>query len=224
MARGTLAALLLIAVATMLGLAGPWREALASDPPQFRLGFKALADQVPRVVGTPIEDEHWGEGGDSLQQTSGGLMVWRKADNWTAFTNGSRTWVNGPYGVMERGNEERFEWEAQPEPAPPIFVDQTPSDYFLVRTEAIVALPDGSRLFQCTLANTNHYWTAGDIQVSVVLRNTDGRIVHEGRALASSTSLGPRQRDTWDYPLPASPGWEGAAGRVAFRWIQPGER
>jgi uncharacterized protein YkwD len=39
-------------------------------------------------------------------------MAWRKADNWTAFTNGSRTCVNGPYGVMERSNEARFEWEA----------------------------------------------------------------------------------------------------------------
>jgi hypothetical protein len=38
-------------------------------------------------------------------------MAWRKADNWTAFTNGSRTWVNGPFGVMERDNEERFDWE-----------------------------------------------------------------------------------------------------------------
>jgi len=41
-------------------------------------------------------------------------MVWRKADNWTAFTSGSITWVNGPYGVEERRNEERFEWELTP--------------------------------------------------------------------------------------------------------------
>lgn len=86
--------------------------ALAQSAPQFKLGFKALADQIPDVVGTPLEEEHWGANGDSLQQTSKGLMAWRKADNWTAFTNGSRTWVNGPFGVMERANEERFEWEA----------------------------------------------------------------------------------------------------------------
>jgi hypothetical protein len=46
-------------------------------------------------------------------------MVWRKADNWTAFTNGHRTWVNGPFGVMERPNEERFEWEAGSAASPP---------------------------------------------------------------------------------------------------------
>ncbi|MHB1160834.1 MAG: hypothetical protein ACYC3V_10970 [Chloroflexota bacterium] len=64
-----------------------------------------------------MEDEHWGANGDSLQQTSTGLMVWRKADNWTAFTNGSRTWINGPAGVQERGNDERFDWEAESPPA-----------------------------------------------------------------------------------------------------------
>lgn len=83
---------------------------------QFQLGFKALAEQIPDIVGTPLEAEHWGANHDSLQRTTKGLMVWRAADNWTAFTNGSRTWVNGPYGVMERANEERFAWEA---PAPP---------------------------------------------------------------------------------------------------------
>ncbi len=79
----------------------------------FKLGFKTLADRVPDVVGTPTEDEHYGAAGDSLQQTTTGLMVWRKADNWTAFTNGSRTWVNGPNGVQSRLNSVRFEWEAQ---------------------------------------------------------------------------------------------------------------
>ncbi|HEX2987157.1 MAG TPA: hypothetical protein VHS06_03195 [Chloroflexota bacterium] len=79
--------------------------------PSFKLGFKALADQIPDVVGQPIEDEHWGANGDSLQQTTTGLMVWRKADNWTAFTNGSRSWINGPAGAQERGNDERFPWE-----------------------------------------------------------------------------------------------------------------
>lgn len=85
--------------------------ALAQPVPESHLGFMALADQIPEVVGQPLENEHWGANGDSLQQTTTGLMVWRKADNWTAFTNESRTWVNGPYGVMERGNEQRFEWE-----------------------------------------------------------------------------------------------------------------
>ncbi len=83
----------------------------ASTGFSFKLGFKALAAQIPSVAGQPTEEEHYGPNGDSLQQTTRGLMVWRKADNWTAFTNGARTWVNGPFGVKERSNDERFPWE-----------------------------------------------------------------------------------------------------------------
>ena len=39
-------------------------------------------------------------------------MAWRKADNWTAFTDGYRTWINGPNGLVMRLNTERFVWEA----------------------------------------------------------------------------------------------------------------
>jgi len=79
--------------------------------PEFRLGFKTLADLIPGVVGQPLENEHWGANGDSLQQTTTGLMVWRKADNWTAFTDGATTWINGPNGLQSRPNDERFPWE-----------------------------------------------------------------------------------------------------------------
>ena len=79
----------------------------------FKLGFNALASQIPSYAGQPVEDEHYGANGDSLQQTTTGLMVWRKADNWTAFTNGGLTWVNGPHGVQVRPNDQRFPWEAQ---------------------------------------------------------------------------------------------------------------
>ena len=45
-------------------------------------------------------------------------MVWRKLDNWTAFTDGYRTWINGPNGLQARLNTEQFDWEASPPPAP----------------------------------------------------------------------------------------------------------
>ncbi len=105
----TLLATTVLAVAATLVVTG---TALAQRGPEFKLGFAALADQIPAVVGEPIEDEHWGDNGDSLQRTTKGLMVWRKADNWTAFTDGSRTWINGPQGVKDRGNDERFAWES----------------------------------------------------------------------------------------------------------------
>lgn len=80
---------------------------------RFVLGFKTLRDLIGHeIVGQCLENEHYNEIGDSLQQTTGGLLVWRKADNWTAFTDGYRTWINGPNGIQQRLNTARFEWEA----------------------------------------------------------------------------------------------------------------
>ena len=47
-----------------------------------------------------------------MQLTTKGLLVWRKSDNFTAFTNGSQTWVNGPLGLQQRADNQRFRWEA----------------------------------------------------------------------------------------------------------------
>ena len=87
----------------------------------YKLGFKTIADQIPDKVKDCLVDEHYNPlNGDSLQETTGGLLVWRKADNFTAFTDGYRTWVNGPFGLQMRLNTERFPWEpATPPPPPP---------------------------------------------------------------------------------------------------------
>lgn len=84
---------------------------------QFVLGFKALHDLIPDVVGNCKTNEyHNAQNGDGLQETTawhgkGGLLVWRKADNWTAFTDGANTWINGPNGLQKRANTECFDWE-----------------------------------------------------------------------------------------------------------------
>ena len=81
---------------------------------QFVLGFKILRDLVGHdIVGACLESEHYNATGDSVQQTTGGLLVWRKADNWTAFTDGYHTWINGPNGLVQRLNTERFDWEVE---------------------------------------------------------------------------------------------------------------
>jgi hypothetical protein len=86
----------------------------------FQLGFKAIADQIGREVGQCLENEHFNPAnGNAEQRTTahhgqGGLLVWRKADNWTAFTDGYWTWVNGPNGLQRRLNTERFDFEAPP--------------------------------------------------------------------------------------------------------------
>ena len=87
----------------------------AQTSPEFTLGFKALADQIPDVVGTPLENEHFDlSTSNTEQRTTKGLMVWRKGDNWTAFTNGNMTWIVGQAGVQARLNTERFLWENTP--------------------------------------------------------------------------------------------------------------
>lgn len=80
---------------------------------RFVLGFATLRDLIGHdIVGPCLENEHYNAIGDSNQRTAGGLLAWRKADNWTAFTDGYRTWVNGPFGVQKRLNVQRFYWEA----------------------------------------------------------------------------------------------------------------
>jgi len=74
---------------------------------------------IPAVVGACVDNEvHNPQNGDGLQQTAGGLLVWRKFDNWTAFTDGSQSWINGPLGLQQRGNSERLWWESNPDQLP----------------------------------------------------------------------------------------------------------
>jgi hypothetical protein len=101
----------------------------------YVLGFKTLHDLIPATVGGCLVDEHHNAiNGDGLQETTGptgagGLLVWRKADNWTAYTDGYRTWINGPYGLQERLNTgPLFPWEAPTTFTLGIRLDQGDSD------------------------------------------------------------------------------------------------
>ena len=85
---------------------------------QFVLGFATLRDLIGHeIVGECLEDQRYAANGNSEQQTTGGLLVWRKADNLTAFTDGYRTWINGPNGLEQRLNTERLPWEVVKNPA-----------------------------------------------------------------------------------------------------------
>jgi hypothetical protein len=80
---------------------------------QFVLGFATLRDLIGHdTVGECLEDQRYAANGNAEQHTTGGLLVWRKADNRTTFTDGCRTWINGPNGLVQRLNTERFAWEA----------------------------------------------------------------------------------------------------------------
>ena len=78
---------------------------------QFVLGFQTLDALIPTVVGNCVDNQAFAANGDALQHTTNGLMAWRKADNFTAFTTGGRTWINGPCGVQDRPNDKLFQWE-----------------------------------------------------------------------------------------------------------------
>lgn len=91
---------------------------------RFVLGFAALHDTIPSIVGPCVDDEqHNPANGDALQHTTNGLLVWRKhpqagTRNFTAFTDGFRSWVSGPDGMQERLNTQRFAWEANSDNLP----------------------------------------------------------------------------------------------------------
>ena len=99
-------------LAAMVGLVFSFQPLLAQVC-AFQLGFKVLHDLIPDVVGTCLDDEqHSPATGITQQNTTNGRLTWRKADNWTGFTDGQRTWINGPEGLQQRLNSERFPWEA----------------------------------------------------------------------------------------------------------------
>jgi hypothetical protein len=76
-------------------------------------GFRAIRDQIPDIVGACLDDEHVNpENGNAEQRTTGGLLVWIKVTNRTAFTDGAVTWLNGPFGLQARPNAgPLFGWE-----------------------------------------------------------------------------------------------------------------
>lgn len=93
-------------------------EADTQDPSsctecRFVLGFETLHNLLgdSAIVGDCLENEFHAPNGDGFQRTTNGLMIWRKASNWTAFTNGEYTWVNGPFGLQKRAATELFPWE-----------------------------------------------------------------------------------------------------------------
>lgn len=80
---------------------------------EFQAEFKAIAESIPDVAGDPVAQEQWEPNGDVVQPTTTGMMIWRRRDGWTAFTDGYRIWVNGPNGLESRMIYERLDWESE---------------------------------------------------------------------------------------------------------------
>lgn len=103
-------------VAVMLFLTGGSTQVYGQEACSFVGGFAELRKLVgEQKVGGCLENEHFNvDNGNAEQRTVGGLLVWRKIDNFTAFTDGGTTWVNGPNGLQNRPNNERLAWELDP--------------------------------------------------------------------------------------------------------------
>ena len=139
---------------------------------QFVLGFKTLRDLVGHdIVGECLENEHHNEFGDTVQQTAGGLLVWRKADNWTAFTDGYRTWINGPIGLEQRLNTERFPWE--PDYVPAEDDDTTPPDQDIDADASNIASSTPSLVISTPTVGDRSPMAGRLFTMSVEVRNTD---------------------------------------------------
>jgi cytochrome c len=109
-----LLALAAVAAIIALGLAafGPGKASADVMGCQYVLGFGELQALIPDAVGDCVNNEHHDPSdGFTRQQTASGVLLWDKATNWTGFTDGYRTWVNGPQGLQDRLSIERFDWE-----------------------------------------------------------------------------------------------------------------
>jgi hypothetical protein len=79
---------------------------------QYQFGFATVAGLIPNVIGSCVIDQKSSNlQGDTMQETSNGLLTWTKATNVVEFTNGQRTWVYSGYGLILRDGTTRYDWE-----------------------------------------------------------------------------------------------------------------
>jgi len=116
---------LLLALVLAAGLVLASSPAAAAPACTFADGFQTLHDLLPDRVGDCASAVSYDpRSGDGLQLTTGGVLLWRKADNWTGFTDGATTWVLGPNGLESRPADQRLPWESVPPGAPGYLVGQ----------------------------------------------------------------------------------------------------
>lgn len=92
----------------------PTPEPAAQTPCDFVLGFAKMRSQLGEAtVGECLENQHEVPGnGTAVQRTEKGTMVYRPQDSTMIFTDGNRTWLDSPRGLVDRPANQRFEWEA----------------------------------------------------------------------------------------------------------------
>src|SRR5579884_4196357 len=147
----------------------------------FTAGFAAIAQQIPGAVGQCLGPEQPLSDKGSVQYTTSGALLWRKADNLTAFSDGLRTWLAGPDGLNER--------DVSNEPAPLMTFDTYNGHVFYQRLDLAVPAPGPGLEFRLSYDSANTYagplgpgWAhsfdahliQGDGRTSLVLVREDG--------------------------------------------------
>jgi len=180
---------------------------------QFVAGFKTLHDLQPQVVGDCVQDQSYTVNGDAQQQTTNGLMAWRKQDNWTAFTDGYRTWVNGPSGIQTRLNTERFSWES----GSPLtdmesrFFGRLNTDRQnsglapVALNQRLVGLAEGRAQDQLNTGGLSHYDSAGNLVFQLLLDSSRIAYASAGENLAENNYDSSRTVEMADSGLMNSP-------------------
>jgi hypothetical protein len=85
--------------------------AQSAPPCTFTLSFQALHAAVAGEVGDCRGNRQADANGDAWQLTSKGMLVWRNAENWTAFVGANHSVLLTADGVARRLNTDRFDWE-----------------------------------------------------------------------------------------------------------------
>lgn len=126
-----------------------------AQEPEFRMGFKSLAERIPDLVGQPLDNEQFNpQTGQSVQPTTRGLMVWRRADNSTSFTDGSITTILGPFGLQRRPNDTLFAWERPAaEVSLPTTEHSSPTLSLGVAIQQLATVPAGRELLDAAAGN-----------------------------------------------------------------------
>jgi hypothetical protein len=86
-------ALLVLACGPLVASAAQAGNCRPGQTPSIGEGFRSLVDAVGDAVGTAVECEHPDATGDVQQQTTGGLLYWRKNTNTPTFTDGVQHWA-----------------------------------------------------------------------------------------------------------------------------------
>ena len=71
------------------------------ESPGFTSGLMALSQQLGDTMGGPMECEHGNpDNGDTLQETTTGLAIYRASTNTPTFTDGFQHWALTPLGLV----------------------------------------------------------------------------------------------------------------------------